>query len=194
MADRLSDKPQNTNHTENEPEAQPRRRNDHTPDDWDPNDPIQQKYDEMISEMELPEGSIFWGCYFRWVHIPGCSRILLRVRRLARKKDDGGYETHAIMCLEGIPYLADTVDFFLEVMRESEECPLEEIEELEDREKSYFQWLEAKKAKELNWLNRFNLSLKNTAEEISTAFVRKRSRQFFQNSRLKIWFYTELPT
>jgi hypothetical protein len=98
------------------------------------------------------------------------------------------------MCLEGIPYLANTVDFFLELMREPEECALEENEELEDREKSYFQWLKAKMAEELSWLNKLNLSLKNTAEEISAAFIENLSRQFFQNSRIKIRFVKDLTT
>ncbi|MBP3210223.1 MAG: hypothetical protein J6M64_10020 [Oscillospiraceae bacterium] len=193
MADRLSDKTQYTN-TDNKP-AKPRcRKRSHVPKDWNPNDPLQLKYDEMISKLKLPEGCTFWGYYFRWLLIPGCSKILLRVQRLARKKEQGGYETHAIMCLEGIPYQANSVDIFLELMRESEECALEEIEELEDREKSYFQWLKTKKAKEVIWLENLNLSLENTAEEISAMFITELSRQFFQNSSLKLSLLTELPT
>ncbi|MBR3245310.1 MAG: hypothetical protein IKF90_21880 [Parasporobacterium sp.] len=194
IAGRISDKTKNTNKSESRSKKHKRRNPCSAPDDWNPNDPVQLKYDEMISKLTLPIGYVFWGCYFRRLIIPGCQEILLRVQRLARKKDDGGYETHAIMCQEGIPYLANTVDFFLELMREPEECALEENEELEDREKSYFQWLKAKMAEELSWLNKLNLSLKNTAEEISAAFIENLSRQFFQNSRIKIRFVKDLTT
>lgn len=194
IAGRLSDKPQNTNLIETPPKKNKIKENSRVPGDWNASDPIQLKYNEMISNLILPAGFIFWSFYFRYVIIPGCARIHLRVQRIARKKEDGGYETHAILFLDGIPYLANTVDFFLEMARESEKCPLEEMEELEDKEKSYFQWLRSKIAEELVCLDQLNLSLKNTSEEISVAFIKKLSRQVFQNSRLKIRLISEVPT
>ena len=103
IAGRISDKTKNTNKSESRSKKHKRRNPCSAPDDWNPNDPVQLKYDEMISKLILPIGYVFWGCYFRRLIIPGCQEILLRVQRLARKKDDGGYETHAIMCQEGIP-------------------------------------------------------------------------------------------
>jgi len=197
MADRLSDKTLNTNHRKNKSKqnnSKKRRRKKSVPKNWESDDPIQLKYDEMISKLVLPVGYVFWGHYFRWLAIPECTKVLLRVRRLARKKEDGSYETHAIMCKEGIPYLSGTVDLFLELMRDSEECNLEENEKLGDRDKSYIQWLKVKKKSEMIWLDQLNLSLKNTADEISAKFIKKLSRQFFQNSRLKIWLLPDLPT
>ncbi len=194
MADRLSDKTPNTNLVKRESKKRKSKRKRCVPDDWNPNDKFQLKYDEMISQLILPVGYIFWGCYFRWIIIPGHARILLRVQRIARKKDKGGYETHAIMCQEGIPYQANTVDFFLYLMRKSEKCDLEEIKNLENKEKSYFQWLKAKIAEELGHMNQLKLSLKNTAQEISAAFIKELSRQFFQNSGLNIRDFKDLTT
>lgn len=193
MADRLSDKAQ-PNKKDNKSRTQKSKNNTKPSDSQNKNHPLQVKYDEMISKLVLPVGYIFWGSYYRWLVTLEGTKAFLRVRRLAKKKEDGSYETHAIMCKEGIPYLSGTVDLFLELMRDSEECSPEENEKLGDRDKSYIQWLKAKKKSEMIWLDQLNLSLKNTAGEISTKFIKKLSRQFFQNSRLKIWLLPDLPT
>ena len=164
------------------------------PEEWNPDHVIQLAYDMMLEAVTLPAGWRMWGSYFRWVFIKGQGRALLRVQRVGRRKPDGGYETHAILFRNAVPYLENTADFFLDVMEAAEKHKPEENPDLCDRDCSWFQWLKRKMEEERKKLKTLDLTVRSDRFEVCTAFVQNFSRQFFQNSRLKVLLYENIAT